>query len=137
DVAGFLTLGDVFTSAMNGNTALLAIALSQGRILSATQSFSALVGLTLGASLATAIYILTTKAAKFSGIRPLLLVEISCLGIFAMILTFVARPVESVGVYGLVVLSALAMGIQGVCARQIKSPGINTIVCTTTLNIIV
>lgn len=31
DVAAFLTLGDVFTSAMTGNTALLGVALSQGR----------------------------------------------------------------------------------------------------------
>jgi uncharacterized membrane protein YoaK (UPF0700 family) len=54
DVAAFLTLGDVFTSAMTGNTALLGIALSQGRILSATHSFSALLGFAVGASLGAA-----------------------------------------------------------------------------------
>jgi uncharacterized membrane protein YoaK (UPF0700 family) len=135
DVTAFLTLGDVFTSAMTGNTALLGIALSQGRVLSATHSFSALLGFTLGASLATAIYLPKTrnKVGDLSVIRPLLLVEIFCLGIFALILTFIGRPVESVSLYGLILLSAIGMGVQGVVARQINSPGINTIVFTTTL----
>ena len=140
DVTAFLTLGDVFTSAMTGNTALLGIALTQGRVLSATHSFSALLGFTLGASLATAIYLPKTrnKVDDLSVIRPLLLVEIFCLGIFAVILTFIGRPVESVSLYGLILLSAIGMGVQGVAARQINSPGINTIVFTSTLiNIVI
>ena len=135
DVTAFLTLGDVFTSAMTGNTALLGIALSQGRVLSATHSFSALLGFTLGASLATAIYLRKgpNKTDNLSAIRPLLLVEIFCLGVFAVILTVVGRPMEMVALYGLILLSAIGMGVQGVAARQINSPGINTIVFTTTL----
>lgn len=135
DVAAFLTLGDVFTSAMTGNTALLGIALSQGRLLSATHSASALLGFMLGASLATAISISNTpdKVDNLSVIRPLLLVEILCLSLFAAILTFVGRPGESVLLYGLILLSAIGMGVQGVATRQLNSPGINTIVFTSTL----
>src|SRR5215475_13863369 len=48
DVASFVTLGNVFTSAMTGNAALLGIALSQGRTLLALHSFAALVGFTAG-----------------------------------------------------------------------------------------
>jgi len=57
DVTTFLTLGDVFTSAMTGNTALLGIALSQGRLLSAAHSFSALLGFAIGAALGATIYL--------------------------------------------------------------------------------
>jgi len=135
DVAAFLTLGDVFTSAMTGNTALLGIALSQGRILSATHSVSALLGFALGACLATAICVSNApnKVDDLSRIRPLLLVEISCLAVFAALLTLVGRPVESGLLYGLILLSAIGMGVQGVATRQINSPGINTIVFTSTL----
>jgi uncharacterized membrane protein YoaK (UPF0700 family) len=135
DVAAFLALGDVFTSAMTGNTALLGIALSQGRILSATHAGSALVGFILGASLATAISLprASTRVDDLYVIRPLLLVEIFCLGVFAMLLTVTGQPVESASLYGLILLSAIGMGVQGVVARQINSPGINTIVFTTTL----
>jgi len=135
DVAAFLTLGDVFTSAMTGNTALLGIALSQGRILSATHSVSALLGFALGASFATAICLpnAPNKMDDLSGIRPLLLVEILCLTAFATLLTFAGRPAESGLLYGLILLSAIGMGVQGVATRQINSPGINTIVFTSTL----
>jgi len=135
DVAAFLTLGDVFTSAMTGNTALLGIALSQGRILSATHSVSALLGFALGACLATAICVSNApnKVDDLSRIRPLLLVEISCLAVFAALLTLVGRPVEGGLLYGLILLSAIGMGVQGVATRQINSPGMNTIVFTSTL----
>src|SRR5437868_4958163 len=116
DVASFLMLGDVFTSAMTGNAALLGIALGQGRILSATHSFSALLGFTLGASAAAAMYLRRRphRPASVGVIRPLLLTEIFCLGVFAVILTFVGRPAESIALYALILLSAIGMGIQGV-----------------------
>jgi uncharacterized membrane protein YoaK (UPF0700 family) len=135
DVAAFLTLSDVFTSAMTGNTALLGIALSQGRILSATHSFSALLGFVVGASLgaATDLQSRSKRSGSVGVIRRLLLTEIFCLGVFAAILTFVGRPAESLILYGLILLSAIGMGVQGVAARRINSPSINTIVFTSTL----
>ena len=135
DVTSFLTLGDVFTSAMTGNTALLGIALGQGRILAATHSFSALVGFALGASLAAVMYhrMPPSRRATVGAIRPLLLTEILCLAVFAAILTSTGAPAESVALYALILLSAIGMGIQGVVARHINSPGINTIVFTSTI----
>jgi uncharacterized membrane protein YoaK (UPF0700 family) len=44
---------------------------------------------------------------------------------------------ESAGLDALILLSATAMGIQGVIARHINAPGINTIVFTSTLVAIV
>src|SRR6266571_5186770 len=109
DVATFLVLGDVFTSAMTGNTALLGIALSQGRILSATRSFSALLGFTLGAAVAALIYLRRRRdrPAGIEEIRPLLWTEIFCLGVFAVILTFAGRPDEAIALYALILLSAI------------------------------
>src|SRR5436309_2152018 len=135
DVASFLALGDVFTSAMTGNTALLGIALSQGRLLSATHSFSALLGFMLGAALAAAMYPREQRGrpGSVAVIRPLLWIEICCLGLFAALLTLVGRPGESLALYALILLSAVGMGVQGVAARHINSPGINTIVFTSTL----
>jgi len=66
-------------------------------------------------------------------IRPLLVTEIFCLGLFAAILTWAGRPGENATLYALIFLSAIGMGIQGVAARHIDSPGINTIVFTSTL----
>jgi uncharacterized membrane protein YoaK (UPF0700 family) len=134
DVATFLTLGAVFTSAMTGNTALLGIAISHGDILAGAHSVSALLGFTFGAALATAIVAMGTDTARsLSAIRALLLIEIFCLGVFALILTVVRAPGESLPLYALILLSAIGMGIQGIAARQMSPSGINTIVFTTTL----
>jgi uncharacterized membrane protein YoaK (UPF0700 family) len=135
DVTTFLSLGDVFTSAMTGNTALLGIALSQGRIVPVTHSLFALLGFALGAALGAAINLQKRKdnATVLDVVRLLLLMEICCLGVFAAILTATGPPPESGVLYGLILLSAIGMGLQGIAARQINAPGINTIVLTSTL----
>jgi uncharacterized membrane protein YoaK (UPF0700 family) len=151
DVASFLTLGNVFTSAMTGNTALLGIALSQGHLLSAAHSFSALIGFIVGAALAAFVGLqldpfLTlacergrvSEEGKPNLIRALLTTEIVCLVAAAVMLTIIGPPGESTAVFWLILVSAVGMGIQGVTARYIHSPGINTIVFTSTLiNIVI
>jgi uncharacterized membrane protein YoaK (UPF0700 family) len=135
DVMTFLTLGDVFTSAMTGNAALLGIALSQGRIVPATHSLSALFGFALGASLGAAISLRKSRddAVAIDVVRLLLRLEICCLAAFAAILTFTGPPPESAALYALILLSSIGMGLQGIAARRINAPGINTIVFTSTL----
>lgn len=135
DVTAFLTLDNVFTSAMTGNTALLGIALSGGHWTAAAHAFSALVGFTFGAVIGALMYreYHPRRPGRLAHIAPLLFIELVCLGLFAALLTFVARPHESLVVYALILLSAIGMGLQGVAARQINSPGINTIVFTSTL----
>jgi uncharacterized membrane protein YoaK (UPF0700 family) len=136
DVMAFLTLGNIFTSAMTGNMALLAIAVGQGRLVSALLSFLALVGFVFGVAIATAIYDPGKNSAR-AVLRPLFVLEIVCLGSFALAWYVVDRSAESFGLDGLILLSATAMGIQGVAARHINAPGINTIVFTSTLVTIV
>ena len=55
DVLSFLELGNLFASAMTGNTALLAVAIGSGELLAASRSLTALVGFGLGVALATAV----------------------------------------------------------------------------------
>ncbi len=136
DVTSFLKLGTVFTSAMTGNTALLGIAIAHGSMVAALQSLSALLGFILGAATATAICDLRGEKMP-SVLRSLLLLETLCLGGFAATWTLVGHPVEDASLYGLIMASAAGMGIQSVAARKINSPGISTIVFTSTLTSIV
>ncbi len=55
DVLAFLKLGHLFTSAMTGNTALLAVAIGQGHVAAAGLSLTALLGFTFGVALATVV----------------------------------------------------------------------------------
>lgn len=138
DVTAFLKLGNVFTSAMTGNTALLGIAIGHGSLAAASQSFSALVGFILGAAAATAIGDLRGDRIPLpSVLRRLLLLEALFLGGFAAAWSLIGHPVEGVALYGLIMASAAGMGIQSVVARKINAPGISTIVFTTTLTSIV
>jgi uncharacterized membrane protein YoaK (UPF0700 family) len=132
DVMAFLLLGSIFTSAMTGNMALLAIAVGQGRFVSALLSLLALLGFVFGVALATAIYDPRMHPARLV-LRPLFVLEIACLGGFAATWYFVDRSMQSLGLDALILLSATAMGIQGVIARHFNAPGINTIVFTSTL----
>ena len=132
DVMSFLMLGNTFTSAMTGNTALLAIAIGQGQLASALLSFLALIGFVFGVAAATAIYN-PGKGGTRAVLRPLFLLEIACLACFVAAWYFVDRQAQDVGLDALILLSATAMGTQAVVARHINAPGINTIVFTSTL----
>ena len=55
DALAFFNLGEVFPSAMTGNTALLGLALGQGHVVAASRPFVAFVGFLTGAAAAAAI----------------------------------------------------------------------------------
>jgi uncharacterized membrane protein YoaK (UPF0700 family) len=133
DAMAFLKLGTVFTSAMTGNAVLLCIAIGEGKISAALQSFAAFLSFVVGASLAA---LLCVRRAPRGGMPPslvpLFVLEIACLAAFVAVWFVLDRAREGT-TYGLIALSALAMGIQGVAARQINVPQVNTIVFTTTI----
>jgi uncharacterized membrane protein YoaK (UPF0700 family) len=133
DALAYLALGNVFTSAMTGNTVLLCIAVGQGRLTAALQSFTAFAAFVLGAALAAALARRPVpRENEPPRLMPLFLLEIAFLTVFVAV--WFASDRESEGVrYALIVLSALAMGVQGVTARQINVPQVNTIVFTTTI----
>jgi uncharacterized membrane protein YoaK (UPF0700 family) len=134
DALTFLELGDLFTSAMTGNVALLAIAIGRGEVLAASRSFTALLAFAVGVGLATA-----TNAARRDPARPrrgarqLLVIElVLLLGSAALWSGASGRP-TGIGLYAVIVLSAMSMGIQAVGARALNSFGVSTIVFTTAL----
>jgi uncharacterized membrane protein YoaK (UPF0700 family) len=133
DALAYLTLGNVFTSAMTGNTVLLCIAVGQGRLAATLQAFTAFAAFVLGAAVAAALSRRSEPQERVPPrLMPLFLLEIGFLTAFVVVWFAGDRAAESVR-YALIALSALAMGVQGVTARQINVPQVNTIVFTTTI----
>jgi uncharacterized membrane protein YoaK (UPF0700 family) len=134
DVLSFLKLGDLFTSTMTGNTALLAIAIGRGTLPAASRSLCALIAFTLGVAFATVVSapwrVDQNTRREF---RRLLLLELVFLGTGAALWTAGPDPLTTGVLYLVIGLSALSMGIQAVGARTVDSAGINTIVFTTAL----
>jgi uncharacterized membrane protein YoaK (UPF0700 family) len=130
DVIVFLTLGGVFASAMTGNTALLGIAISDGDWVSAARPAIALIGFMIGTATASvASHPNATMARQSATLRGLVLFEASCLVVFAMIRQLSVDLTPNM----LILLCSFSMGIQGIAAKMVGSPGVNTIVFTSTV----
>jgi uncharacterized membrane protein YoaK (UPF0700 family) len=136
DAFAFHRFHDVFTSAMTGNTALLGIALGQGHLIAASRSLAALGGFSAGATLGTFLADLGAQASAAARLRRLLALEMALLLLVALGWAIVPHPLVHAPLYGLIVIGAMAMGLQSVAARTIDLPGIPTVVFTTTLTMI-
>jgi uncharacterized membrane protein YoaK (UPF0700 family) len=138
DALAFLTLGQVFPSAMTGNTALFGLALGQGNLVAASRPFAAFVAFLAGAAAAAAIVRLRLdKLPVPRAVCGLLALEACLLAVFALADQPMVRPMTGVGVYCLIILASSGMGIQSVAARLVGRPGIATVVFTSTLTAIV
>jgi uncharacterized membrane protein YoaK (UPF0700 family) len=128
DVLTFLKLGDLFTSAMTGNVALLAIAIGHGQLLTESRSFTALLAFALGVSLATAR---NASGRAFpdvrGGLRRLLLLEHVFLLGSAVLWSASPDPVGGAALYAVIVLSGVSMGTQAVDARSINFLRVSTV----------
>ncbi len=133
DVIAFLRLHQVFTSAMTGNTALLGMALGQGRLTAALLSLLALAGYVGGAALGALVlrHDPRHELRDILGLEALVLLAITVLwwshGFPA------PGPLLQLSVVG----SALAMGLQSVAARKMPVDGVPTVVFTSTLTSLV
>ena len=134
DVITFLTLDQVFASAMTGNSALLGIAISRGNWVAASKPAIALIGFVIGTATATAASNANLSSARQrAALMKLLLLEATCLAIFAL-----ARQPSSDGMpivrhSLLILLCAFSMGIQVVVAKTVGAKGVSTIVFTSTV----
>lgn len=134
DVLTFLKLGQVFTSAMTGNTALLGIAIGSGEMLAASRSLTALFGFMAGAAIAAVLYNLVQVTSRAGGgLRRLLTLELICLGTCTTLWSLSGSEIATRNLYVIILLSAFSMGIQGIAAQRISSSGISTIVFTSAL----
>ena len=138
DALAFFNLGEVFPSAMTGNTALLGLALGQADVIAASRPFVAFAGFLAGAAVAAAsIDLWLDKYPAPHAVCWLLALEACLLAVFALAWQFLDWPIANVGLYGLIVVASSGMGIQSVAARRVGRSGITTIVFTSTLTSIV
>jgi uncharacterized membrane protein YoaK (UPF0700 family) len=128
DTIAFLALGEVFTSAMSGNTILFGLALGQGHLAAASRALAAFAGYVCGVAGAA-----VTLKAPDHGIRRTLELELLLLAVFAGWWTVRGGVRNVPNPYGLIILSAVAMGLQGAIGRAVRVTGIPTIVVTSTL----
>jgi uncharacterized membrane protein YoaK (UPF0700 family) len=134
DAISYLGLGHVFTAMMTGNTVLLGLALAQGEGWAVLRSIIALVGFAAGAAVGAWIVERDGERAEWPpAVTGALALEGGALVLFSVVWYF-TEPARGVGVvHVLIVLSALAMGIQAAAVRRIGVPGIATTYITGTL----
>ena len=127
DAASFLALGHVFTANMTGNIVLLGFALGGAAGLSAPRSLLALGAFLLGA-LAGGRWTLHGTAKGW--IVPAIVTESALLGVAAAVSAVVPGSTK---IYGVIALTALAMGLRNAVVRKIAIPDMTTTVLTLTV----
>ncbi len=131
DILSYRFLGQVFTSAMTGNIALMGLDLGQGDLLAALRNMTAFAGFVAG--LLTGALILRHGASR-KRLLAAVLIEATLLLLFA--LGWHARGVDS-ALYALIGISAIAMGVQSAAVHRIGMPSVTTTYFTGTLTGIV
>jgi len=127
DGIAFLALSGVFSSALSGNTVLLALAIGQGHFAVALNVVFSILGYIAGVSAAT------VSLAKFGqGSGWTLVLEAVALAAFAALWFAFGTAPQPVVLQGLIVLSSVAMGLQGGLGRAVGFPGILTVIFTGT-----
>jgi uncharacterized membrane protein YoaK (UPF0700 family) len=136
DALSYLRLGNVFTANMTGNAVLLGIATGQQVGTRALHSAVALAGFVLGV-LAGAALCGRHQGSQTGGWPPgvtlALGVELVALGALAVGWALAGADPAGIAEDGLVVISALAMGLQSAAVRELPVGGVATTYVTGTL----
>ena len=133
DAISYLELGHVFTANMTGNIVLLGLALAQGEVLAALRSIVTLIGFAIGVFVGAIIVERESEPAEWpAAVTAALAFETVILAIFAANFTLLDNIYGGM-IYLLIILSALAMGIQSAAVRRLGVPGIATTYITGTL----
>jgi uncharacterized membrane protein YoaK (UPF0700 family) len=139
DAVSYMELGRVFTANMTGNTVLLGLALVQADSHAIVRSALALAGFLIGGAVGAWI----VERGRSGNVWPTtvtvaLVLEWAILIVFAVGWQYTsgASSPPSAGA-ALIVLSALAMGVQSAAARRIDVSGIGTTYITGTLTSLV
>jgi uncharacterized membrane protein YoaK (UPF0700 family) len=142
DALGYLGLGHVFTANMTGNTVLLGLAVGQGQMLAALHSISALLGFVLGVSSGV---VLVKRQKPATDVRRAVTYALVAEGVVLAVFTVLwhlpgslpgAERTDTV-MQLLIVLAAVAMGIQSAVVRRLNFPGIATTYLTGTITSLV
>lgn len=131
DVIGYLGLGHVLTANMTGNIVLLGIAIARAQELVVLRAVLALIGFIAGNAIAAHMLgKVKTKNGWSPRVTAVFTVESILLLLFAILM--ISSFSEQLS-YLLIVLLAIAMGMQTTAARRIGIAGISTTVLTNNL----
>lgn len=134
DAVGYLGLGQIFVANMTGNTVLLGLALGQAKGQAALRAVVALAGFVVGVGAGAAIVGRGGGRSEWSpGVTAALTLEVAVLVAFAVGWFLVEAEPEGGSVYPLIVLPAVAMGLQSAAVRRLGIPGVATTYITGTL----
>ncbi len=139
DILSYLQLGQVFTSAMTGNSVLLGLGIGQGNMAATSRNATALLAFLIGLAVgAAALRWHRGKSGRSRAITRAFAFEALLLLGFVVLWQFGGGPSSSEWMlYSLIALSALAMGLQSSVAHHIGVPGMATTYFTGTLTNIV
>jgi len=134
DAVSFLGLGHVFTANMTGNVVLLGFACVGTPGFSAPRSLTAIAAFLIGALIGGCI---AARVAPISGSRWAMAAfgseAIFLLGATAASVGHRGPVGEVSRLYGLIVLTALAMGVRNATVRKLAIPDLTTTVLTLTI----
>ena len=134
DAVGFLGLGQIFVANMTGNTVLLGLALGQAKGQAALRALVALAGFVAGVGAGAAILGPDQEGSTWSpGVTAALAVELVLLTAFAVGWFLAGAEPNGGSVYPLILVPALAMGVQSAAVRRLGIPGVATTYITGTL----
>jgi uncharacterized membrane protein YoaK (UPF0700 family) len=135
DAVSFLSLGRVFTANMTGNIVLLAFATAHVSGLSITRSLTALLAFLVGAILGGRIMARANADSQIRFAAQAFLLEVAFL--FAASICGIGYRSDllehSFQPFGLIALTALAMGTRNAAVRKLAIPDLTTTVLTLTI----
>lgn len=133
DAISYLGMGHVFVANMTGNTVLLGLSLGQGHGIAALRAIVALIAFAIGVAVGAMIVERSPRRSDWpAAVTWAITVEFVILIVFTLAWHLGATPTGSL-LFILIVLSAVAMGIQSAAIRHLKVPGIATTYITGTL----
>ena len=132
DAISFLGLGRVFTANMTGNVVLLGFAVAGAPGLSIPRTLTSLIAFLFGATLGGGLAVSTAATSRRRWLVTAAVAEAGLL--FAAALTSVGFDIGSAtpssGVYAVIVLAAVAMGLRNATIRKLDVPDMTTTVLT-------
>jgi uncharacterized membrane protein YoaK (UPF0700 family) len=133
DAVSYLGLGHVFTANMTGNTVLLGLALAQVRGLAALRSGVALAGFAAGVAIGSVVVEQDEKRIVWPP-RVTAACALECVALLGFAIGgYLTRTApDGRAIYPLIVVSALAMGLQSVAVRSLGVTGVATTYITGT-----
>ena len=138
DAVSYLGLDHVLTANMTGNTVLLSLAIGQGNALQASRSFTALIGFITGAAIGAAVAKPERKGEDWPpSVTAALMVEGGVVAIFAAGWFGSGHVGTRFTPYFLILLSAIAMGMQSAAVRRLRIPGVVTTFITGTITAVI